>query len=127
MQAQNVETVSTVVDANESAAILETNFGDEQPVVTVPYSSLRRSPLNVRTKPLAGIAGLAANIRAKGLRQTSSSMKSKARAENTANTVFAQASAGKPHSICCSSKSILPPSTRYPCGSLAKAKRLRFP
>ncbi|MDR6383426.1 ParB family chromosome partitioning protein [Paraburkholderia caribensis] len=49
--------------------MLETNFGDEQSVVTVPYSSLRRSPLNVRTKPLAGIPGLAANIRAKGLLQ----------------------------------------------------------
>lgn len=69
MQAPNMETVSTAVDATESAAILETNFGDEQPVVTVPYSSLRRSPLNVRTKPLAGIVGLAANIRAKGLLQ----------------------------------------------------------
>lgn len=69
MQAQNMETVSAAVDATESAAILETNFGDEQPVVTVPYSSLRRSPLNVRTKHLAGIPGLAANIRAKGLLQ----------------------------------------------------------
>ncbi|KWN76937.1 ParB/RepB/Spo0J family partition protein [Burkholderia ubonensis] len=69
MQAQNVEILSTTADATESAAILETNFGDEQPVVTVPYSSLQRSPLNVRTKPLAGIPGLAANIRAKGLLQ----------------------------------------------------------
>ncbi|SHJ40135.1 ParB/RepB/Spo0J family partition protein [Paraburkholderia terricola] len=69
MQAQNMETVSAAVDATESPAILETDFGDEQPVVTLPYSSLRRSPLNVRTKPLAGIAGLAANIRAKGLLQ----------------------------------------------------------
>ena len=69
MQAQNVETVSTAADAAESATMLETNFGDEQSVVTVPYSSLRRSPLNVRTKPLAGIPGLAANIRAKGLLQ----------------------------------------------------------
>lgn len=66
MQAKNVETVST---AAESATVLETNFGDEQPVVTVPYSSLRRSPLNVRPRHLSGIAGLAANIRAKGLLQ----------------------------------------------------------
>ncbi|MBW9105122.1 ParB/RepB/Spo0J family partition protein [Paraburkholderia phenoliruptrix] len=69
MQAQNVNTVSIPNGAAESAIVLETNFGDEQPVVTVPYSSLRRSPLNVRTKSLAGIAGLAANIRAKGLLQ----------------------------------------------------------
>lgn len=69
MQAQNVETVTAAVDAAEPATLLETNFGEEQPVVTVPYSSLRRSPLNVRTKPLAGIPGLAANIRAKGLLQ----------------------------------------------------------
>jgi len=69
MQAQTVETVSTAADAVESATVLETNFGDEQPVVTVTYSSLRRSPLNIRTKPLAGIPGLAANIRAKGLLQ----------------------------------------------------------
>ncbi|CAM2195996.1 ParB family transcriptional regulator, chromosome partitioning protein [Paraburkholderia kururiensis] len=69
MQAQNVECVSAAVDATAPAILLETNFGDEQPVVTVPYSSLRRSPLNVRTKPLAGIPGLAANIRAKGLLQ----------------------------------------------------------
>jgi ParB family chromosome partitioning protein len=69
MQAQNVETGSAAIDATESATLLETNFGGEQPVVTVPYSSLRRSPLNVRTKPLTGIPGLAANIRAKGLLQ----------------------------------------------------------
>ncbi|PTB19106.1 chromosome partitioning protein ParB [Trinickia symbiotica] len=69
MQTQSVETVSAAADAIQSATVLETNFGDEQPVVTVPYSSLRRSPLNVRTKPLAGIPGLAANIRAKGLLQ----------------------------------------------------------
>ncbi|WP_334053763.1 ParB/Srx family N-terminal domain-containing protein, partial [Burkholderia cepacia] len=69
MQAHTVETVSAAADAAESATVLETNFGAEQPVVTVPYSSLRRSPLNVRTKPLAGIRGLAANIRAKGLLQ----------------------------------------------------------
>ncbi len=48
MQAQ-VET--TVVNTPETASPLETSFGDEQPVVTVPYSSLRPSPLNVRTKP----------------------------------------------------------------------------
>ena len=69
MQAQNVETISAAVDAAEPATLLETNFGDERPVVTVRYSSLQRSPLNVRTKPLAGIPGLAANIRAKGLLQ----------------------------------------------------------
>ncbi|HDR9483092.1 TPA: ParB N-terminal domain-containing protein [Burkholderia aenigmatica] len=67
MQAQSVETVTSA--AAESAAALETNFGNEQPVVTVPYSSLQRSPLNVRTKPPSGIAGLAANVRAKGLLQ----------------------------------------------------------
>ncbi|HDR9868660.1 TPA: chromosome partitioning protein ParB [Burkholderia cenocepacia] len=67
MQAQSVETVTS--SAAESAAALETNFGNEQPVVTVPYSSLQRSPLNVRTKPPSGIAGLAANVRAKGLLQ----------------------------------------------------------
>ncbi|WP_321958310.1 ParB/Srx family N-terminal domain-containing protein [Burkholderia cenocepacia] len=67
MQAQSVETVTSA--AAESATALETNFGNEQPVVTVPYSSLQRSPLNVRTKPPSGIAGLAANVRAKGLLQ----------------------------------------------------------
>ncbi|WP_175838589.1 ParB/Srx family N-terminal domain-containing protein [Burkholderia anthina] len=67
MQAQSVETVTSA--AAESSAALETNFGNEQPVVTVPYSSLQRSPLNVRTKPPSGIAGLAANVRAKGLLQ----------------------------------------------------------
>lgn len=66
MQAQ-VETA--VVNATETTSPLETSFGDEQPVVTVPYSSLRPSPLNVRTKPLSGIEGLAASIRAKGLLQ----------------------------------------------------------
>ncbi|MDN7444359.1 ParB/Srx family N-terminal domain-containing protein [Burkholderia cepacia] len=66
MHAQ-VETVTA--DTAETTAMLETNFGNEQPVVTVPYSSLRRSPLNARTKPLSGIPGLAANIRAKGLLQ----------------------------------------------------------
>lgn len=67
MQAQSVETVTSA--AAESATALETNFGNEQPVVTVPYSSLQRSPLNVRTKPPSGIAELAANVRAKGLLQ----------------------------------------------------------
>ncbi|MBU9597642.1 ParB/RepB/Spo0J family partition protein [Burkholderia multivorans] len=66
MQSQ-VET--PVVNTTETASPLETSFGDEQPVVTVPYSSLRPSPLNVRTKPLSGIEGLAASIRAKGLLQ----------------------------------------------------------
>ncbi|KWC49802.1 chromosome partitioning protein ParB [Burkholderia ubonensis] len=73
MQAPSVETVASADDAveftAEPAAALETNFGNEQPVVTVPYSSLQRSPLNVRTKAPSGIAGLAANIRAKGLLQ----------------------------------------------------------
>ncbi|MEY1594094.1 ParB N-terminal domain-containing protein [Burkholderia sp. Bmkn7] len=69
MQAQSVETAAPTVAAAESAAVLETNFGNEQPVMTVPYSSLQRSPLNVRTKPPSGIAGLAANVRAKGLLQ----------------------------------------------------------
>ncbi|WP_415873316.1 ParB/Srx family N-terminal domain-containing protein [Burkholderia ubonensis] len=69
MQAQSVETVTPGLDTAEPAVALETNFGNEQPVVTVPYASLQRSPLNVRTKPPSGIAGLAANIRAKGLLQ----------------------------------------------------------
>jgi ParB family transcriptional regulator, chromosome partitioning protein len=69
MQAQTVESVTASVDAVESSATLETDFGNEQPVVTVPYSSLRRSPLNARTNPMSGIPGLAANIRAKGLLQ----------------------------------------------------------
>jgi ParB family transcriptional regulator, chromosome partitioning protein len=66
MQSQ-VET--TKVDTAETAAPLETSFGNEQPIVTVPYSSLRPSPLNARTKPLSGIPALATNIRAKGLLQ----------------------------------------------------------
>lgn len=66
MHAQ-VET--TTADTAETNAMLETHFGNEQPIVTVPYSSLRRSPLNARTKPLSGIPGLAANVRAKGLLQ----------------------------------------------------------
>ncbi|MBB5415720.1 ParB/RepB/Spo0J family partition protein [Paraburkholderia atlantica] len=60
---------TTMVDTTEQATMLETHFGNEQPIVTVPYSSLRPSPLNARTKPLSGIPGLAANIRAKGLLQ----------------------------------------------------------
>ncbi|MFM0369070.1 ParB/RepB/Spo0J family partition protein [Paraburkholderia aspalathi] len=68
MQAHEIETTATV-SAAEVAPVLETTFGNEQPVVTVPYSSLSRSPLNARTKPLSGIPGLAANIRAKGLLQ----------------------------------------------------------
>jgi ParB family transcriptional regulator, chromosome partitioning protein len=66
MHAQ-VETITA--DIAETTTMLETHFGNEQPIVTVPYSSLRRSPLNARTKPLSGIPGLAANIRAKGLLQ----------------------------------------------------------
>ncbi|AXL53764.1 chromosome partitioning protein ParB [Paraburkholderia caffeinilytica] len=68
MQAHETGTTTTV-DSAEAASVLETSFGNEQPVVTVPYSSLRRSPLNARTKPLSGIPALAANIRAKGLLQ----------------------------------------------------------
>ena len=67
MQAHEIEI--TTMDAAESAPVLETTFGDEQPVVTVPYSSLRRSPLNARTAPLTGIPALSVNIRAKGLLQ----------------------------------------------------------
>ncbi|MCC8403334.1 ParB/Srx family N-terminal domain-containing protein [Paraburkholderia sp. MMS20-SJTN17] len=66
MQAQ---TEATPADTYETVSPLETNFGNEQPVVTVPHSSLRPSPLNARTKPLSGIPALAANIRAKGLLQ----------------------------------------------------------
>ncbi|WP_241308755.1 hypothetical protein [Burkholderia cenocepacia] len=58
MQAQ-VET--PVVDPAEPATPLETSFGNEQPVIAVPYSSLHPSPLNARTRPLSGIEGLAAN------------------------------------------------------------------
>ncbi|QNB17453.1 ParB N-terminal domain-containing protein [Paraburkholderia tropica] len=66
MQAQS-ETLT--VDTAEPVAVLESHFGNEQPIVTVPYSTLRPSPLNARTKPLSGVPGLAANIRAKGLLQ----------------------------------------------------------
>lgn len=66
----NAAEADTVTDATANAApLLETSFGNEQPVVTVPYSALRRSPLNARTKPLSGIDSLATNIRAKGLLQ----------------------------------------------------------
>ncbi|MBY4865136.1 ParB/Srx family N-terminal domain-containing protein [Burkholderia anthina] len=67
MQAQSETT--TAVNTAEPATVLESHFGNEQPIVTVPYSTLRPSPLNARTKPLSGIPGLAANIRAKGLLQ----------------------------------------------------------
>ncbi|MFL9998898.1 ParB/RepB/Spo0J family partition protein [Paraburkholderia sediminicola] len=60
--------IATNAAAN-AAPLLETSFGNEQPVVTVPYSALRRSPLNARTTPLSGIDSLATNIRAKGLLQ----------------------------------------------------------
>lgn len=69
MQAHEVETVVAAANGSETPTVLETSFGNEQPVVTVPYSSLRRSPHNARTKPLSDIASLAANIRAKGLLQ----------------------------------------------------------
>lgn len=66
----NATKADNVTDATANAApLLETSFGNEQPVVTVPYSALRRSPLNARTKPLSGIDSLATNIRAKGLLQ----------------------------------------------------------
>ncbi|RQS48533.1 ParB/RepB/Spo0J family partition protein [Burkholderia sp. Bp8989] len=64
-----MQTETTDVGTSEATALLETSFGNEQPIVTVPYSSLRRSPLNARTKSLSGIPSLAANIRAKGLLQ----------------------------------------------------------
>jgi ParB family chromosome partitioning protein len=63
------QTETTPANTSETASPLETNFGNEQPVVTVPYSSLRSSPLNARTKPLSNIPALAASIRAKGLLQ----------------------------------------------------------
>jgi ParB family chromosome partitioning protein len=63
------QTETTTADTVETVSPLETNFGNEKPVVTVPYSSLRPSPLNARTKPLSNIPALAANIRAKGLLQ----------------------------------------------------------
>lgn len=73
MQAHELETateiVATTADTTETAPVLETIVGNEQPVVTVPYSSLHPSPLNARTKPLTGIPALAVSIRAKGLLQ----------------------------------------------------------
>ncbi len=66
----NAAEADTATNAAANAALLlETSFGNEQPVVTVPYSALRRSPLNARTTPLSGIDSLATNIRAKGLLQ----------------------------------------------------------
>jgi ParB family chromosome partitioning protein len=73
MRAHEVETTAELVAATanptETAPVLETTVGNEQPVVTVPYSSLHPSPLNARTKPLTGIPALAVSIRAKGLLQ----------------------------------------------------------
>src|SRR5258708_17654869 len=69
MQALEVKTPVITADATETAPVLETTVGNEQPVVTVPYSSLHPSPLNARTKPLTGIPALAVSIRAKGLLQ----------------------------------------------------------
>ncbi|MGF6378594.1 ParB family chromosome partitioning protein [Paraburkholderia atlantica] len=66
MQSQFETPVATT---DETVSPLETNFGNEQPVATVPYSSLRSSPLNARTKLLSNIPALAASIRAKGLLQ----------------------------------------------------------
>ncbi|RKT26978.1 hypothetical protein B0G69_2777 [Paraburkholderia sp. RAU2J] len=68
MEAQTVTQAIETTDATEMP-LLESNFGNEQPVVAVPYSCLRLSPLNTRTKPLTGIPGLADNIAAKGLLQ----------------------------------------------------------
>ncbi|WP_031358678.1 ParB/RepB/Spo0J family partition protein [Caballeronia sordidicola] len=69
MQAHEVETTVITTDPTETAPVLETTVGNEQPVMTVPYSSLHPSPLNARTKPLTGIPALAVSIRAKGLLQ----------------------------------------------------------
>lgn len=69
MQAHEVETTVITADPTETVPVLETTVGNEQPVVTVPYSSLHPSPLNARTKPLTGIPSLAVSIRAKGLLQ----------------------------------------------------------
>ena len=73
MQAHEVETtaetIAATANATEATPVLETTVGKEQPVVTVPYSSLHPSPLNARTKPLTGIPSLAVSIRAKGLLQ----------------------------------------------------------
>jgi ParB family chromosome partitioning protein len=71
-QANEVSADTTVIStdtANVATSVLETDFGKEQPIEHVPYSRLRISPMNARTKPLTGIAGLAANISAKGLLQ----------------------------------------------------------
>ena len=68
MQAHEVQTTSTA-NATETVPVLETCFGNEQPVLTVPYSSLSPSPLNARTATLTGIPALAVSIRAKGLLQ----------------------------------------------------------
>jgi len=73
MQAHELETAAEIVaataDTTDTAPVLETTVGNEQPVVTVPYSSLHPSPLNARTKPPTGIPALAVSIRAKGLLQ----------------------------------------------------------
>uniref|UniRef100_UPI0026203047 ParB/RepB/Spo0J family partition protein n=1 Tax=Paraburkholderia sp. TaxID=1926495 RepID=UPI0026203047 len=73
MQAHEVETTAEIVaataDTTDATTLLETTVGNEQPVVTVPYSSVRPSPHNARTKPLTGIPALAVSIRAKGLLQ----------------------------------------------------------
>ncbi|CAM2198132.1 protein of unknown function [Paraburkholderia kururiensis] len=47
------QTETITANTDQTVSPLETNFGNEQPVVTVPYSSLRPSPLNARTKPLS--------------------------------------------------------------------------
>jgi ParB family chromosome partitioning protein len=57
------------VEDGTAASVLETNFGNETLIEYVPYSRLRASPLNVRTKPLTGIPEMADNIAAKGLMQ----------------------------------------------------------
>ncbi|MFM0210079.1 ParB/RepB/Spo0J family partition protein [Paraburkholderia sediminicola] len=68
MEAQTIIQAVEPADAAKSP-LLENNFGNEQPIVAVPWSCLRRSPLNARTEPLTGIPSLADNIAAKGLLQ----------------------------------------------------------
>lgn len=53
----------------QSSNVLETNFGNEEKVEYVAYSSLCKSPLNVRKKAPTDIEGLADSIAAKGLMQ----------------------------------------------------------
>ncbi|MDH6153330.1 ParB/Srx family N-terminal domain-containing protein [Paraburkholderia sp. WSM4174] len=124
MQAQ-VETVKANTD--EAVSPLETNFGDEQPLVTVPYSSLRPSPLNARTKPLSGIPALAANIRARGLLQNLvvHDMK-RSHGKQRRYGVCAGQRREAALETCCSNRSISWPTIRCRCESSAKAKPSPF-